>query len=290
MNKLTAGNRITLLRNGAEYFPAVLAAIRQASREIYLQSYIFEADAIGLAVADALKQAAKRGVMVKVLLDGFGSKSLPKSFVRELESCGVEVMFYRPKISPWTLKKNRLRRLHRKIIVVDNRIGFLGGINIIDDYNVPDEAPPRIDYAVKLEGPLVQALCKLSKTLWRKLSWLHFRQAMLQLDCEASPALNGGIPAALVIRDNVLHRRDIETAYLAAIHQATTHILIANAYFLPNKSFRDALIKASQRGVKVTLLLQGRVEYFYMIATRALYHLFLKPWHCNLRISQELYA
>jgi len=276
LNQFVAGNHIQLLRNGTEYFPAIVSSIQQAKHEVHLQSYIFEADAIGWLVANALIEAAQRGVRVKLLLDGFGSRHMPKAMLTRLESAGVEVMFYRPKISPWTLKKNRLRRLHRKVVLVDNQTGFLGGINIIDDYNVPDRAPPRIDYAVKINGPLVQALCLITKRLWRKLSRLHFREFQETVDCVACPALPHGVQASLVIRDNVLRRRDIEKAYLAAIHGASSHIVIANAYFLPNKTFRDALIEASQRGVKITLLLQGRVEYFYMVATRALYELLLK--------------
>jgi len=275
INQPISGNHIQLLRNGTEYFPALLEAIAQSQSEIHLQTYIFEADAVGLAVADALKNAATRGVKVNLLLDGFGSKALPKSLVQEMEQVGIQVMFYRPKISPWSLKKNRLRRLHRKVTVIDKTIGFLGGINIIDDNNVPDQAPPRVDYAVKIEGPLVAAICQLSKRMWKKLSWLHFRKSSLQSVCAAPAAKADGIQAALVIRDNVLHRRDIENAYLIAINHAQSDIIIANAYFLPNKAFRDALIRASNRGVKVTLLLQGRVEYFYMVATRALYRLFL---------------
>jgi cardiolipin synthase len=292
---LMAGNRITLLRNGTEYFPAITEAIHGASVSIDLQTYIFEADTVGMAIGHALTQAAQRGVCVRVLLDGFGSKALPPSLIETLEQAGVDVMFYRPKISPWSLKKSRLRRLHRKTLVIDQRLGFLGGINIIDDNNVPHQAPPRVDYAVKIEGPLVGTLCHLSQTLWQKLTWLHFRQGLRQTlkqgskqpqrhqqslasqppPCAAPAAFPEGILATLVIRDNVLHRRDIEKAYLSAIHAAKSDIIIANAYFLPNKSFRDALIQARQRGVQVTLLLQGRVEYFYMFATRALYRLFL---------------
>lgn len=292
---LVAGNRITLLRNGTAYFPAITEAINGANRSIDLQTYIFEADAVGMAIGHALIKAAKRGVDVRLLLDGFGSKALPTSFVKMLEQAGVNVMFYRPKISPWSLKKSRLRRLHRKTLVIDQKLGFLGGINIIDDNNVPHQAPPRVDYAVKIEGPLVSALCYLSQTMWKKLTWLHFKQGLRQAlkqdskqnyrqrqpqasqpqPCAAPAAYPDGILAALVIRDNVLHRRDIEKAYLSAIHGAQSDIIIANAYFLPNKTFRDALIQAKQRGVQVTLLLQGRVEYFYIFATRALYRLFL---------------
>lgn len=275
INQPISGNHIKLLRNGAEYFPALLEAIAQSQSEIHLQTYIFEADAVGLAVADALKHAASRGVKVNLLLDGFGSKALPKSLVQDLDGAGIQVMFYRPKISPWSLKKNRLRRLHRKVAIIDQSIGFLGGINIIDDYNVPDQAPPRVDYAVKIEGPLVTALCRLTHSLWRKLSKLHLKKIATMHSCDQQPAMPEGMKASLVIRDNVLHRRDIENAYLNAIRQAQSDITIANAYFLPNKTFRDALIEASRRGVKVNLLLQGRVEYFYMFATRALYRLFL---------------
>lgn len=131
MTRFFNGNQIQLLRNGADYFPALEAAIQNAEHDIYLQTYIFEADNIGINIANALKNAAHRGIIVNVLLDGFGCKDLPKAFVKELEAAGVQVMIYRPKISPWTLKKSRLRRLHRKITVIDSKIGFVGGIILL---------------------------------------------------------------------------------------------------------------------------------------------------------------
>ena len=138
------GNHIQLLRGGEAYFPALIIAIETAITNIYLQTYIYEVDKAGISVGNALKQAAQRGVTVNVLLDGFGCKDMPKAYLKDLENAGVQVMFYRPKISPWTLKKNRLRRLHRKIAVIDERIAFVGGINIIDDYNVPDNTHPAL--------------------------------------------------------------------------------------------------------------------------------------------------
>jgi cardiolipin synthase A/B len=284
MTYFIGGNRIQLLRNGAEYFPALEAAILHAKREIYLQTYIYQEDVIGIKIGNSLMQAAKRGVSVYVLLDGFGSKDLSKTYIQELECAGVQVMFYRPKISPWSLKKRRLRRLHHKITVIDGNVGFVGGINIIDDYDIPNHShynvPPRIDYAVKLEGSLLPELTTRTHRLWRSIAWVHLRKPNV-IAVKSSTNINFksnqeyGMKAALVIRDNVLHRTDIEDAYLAAIQQAQSEITIANAYFVPGRKFRQALLAAAKRGVKVKLVLQGRMEYFLMFATQAFYSKFL---------------
>ncbi len=289
MTQFVGGNQLKLLRNGAEYFPALEAAIKSAQHEIYLQTYIYEADAIGVNIGNLLKQAARRGVSVNVLLDGFGSKDLPKSLVAELNAAGVQIMFYRPKISPWTLKKSRLRRLHHKMVVIDCKIGFIGGINIIDDFDVPNRmpnnVPPRIDYAVQVEGNLIATMALGAHRLWRRISYTHLRalnasgtiplENILLQTAKVKPT-NQGTKAALVFRDNMLHRRDIEDAYLSAIVHAKSEIIIANAYFVPGRRFRQALLEAAKREVKITLLLQGRMEYFLMFATHAFYSDFLK--------------
>ena len=281
MSDFTKGNQITLLRNGEEYFPALEAAINQAKHEIHIETYIYQADAIGLKIGNALKRAAQRGVAVYCLLDGFGSKDLPATYIQGLGLAGVQVMFYRAKISPWTFKKNRLRRLHRKTAVIDRKIGFVGGINIIDDYDVPKGATPRVDYAVRLEGALVPALYASVHKLWRRIAWSQLRPVAKPPEIhsaasKAEQASDGGIKAALLLRDNIMHRRDIEEAYLSAIANAKSEIIIANAYFVPGGEFRKALLEVARRGVKVKLLLQGRVEYFAMFATHAFYSLFLE--------------
>jgi len=274
------GNTIRLLRSGSEYFPALEQAILHANHEIYLQTYIYEVDEIGIRIGNALKQAAQRNVQVNVLLDGFGCKDLPESYIQELEQAGVKVMFYRPKISPWTFKKKRLRRLHRKVTVIDGSVGFVGGINIIDDNNTPQQTPPRIDYAVRIEGNLIAAIDKNVRLLWRRIAWSHLWRPeptyTTHRHRHAAHNTDTGMKAAFVLRDNVLHRRDIEEAYLSAIDNAQSEIIIANAYFLPGRKFRKALIDAATRGVKVKLLLQGRMEYFIMFATHAFYRTFLK--------------
>ena len=277
MSALLAGNSITLLCNGTEFFPALLQAIDEAEHEIHLQTYIFEADVVGRSIAAGLKRAVARGVSVCLLLDGFGSKSLSAELQHELEQAGVQVLFYRPKISPWSLKRNRLRRLHRKVAVIDGRIGFVGGINIIDDLNTPGHTPPRVDYAVSVQGPLTAVIRASVRRLWRRVAWARLRRVEVdKLGRRLRHNTAGDMWAGYVVRDNLLHRRDIENAYLAAIESARNEVVIANAYFLPGVHFRRTLLAARRRGVRVVLLLQGRVEYLLLdYATRSLYDQFL---------------
>jgi cardiolipin synthase len=222
-------------------------------------------------------RAAMREVMVCLLLDGFGCRSLPTSLIDSMQQSGVQVLIYRPKISPWTLKRNRLRRLHRKIAVMDGRMAFVGGINIIDDMNTPGHTPPRVDYAVQVEGPLLKPILGSARRLWRRIAWAHLRRVKpSRLTESIPPAASGNVWAAYVMRDNALHRHDIEAAYLSAIEVARSEIMIANSYFLPSADFQKALISAARRGVRVILLLQARVEYWLLdYASRALYHNFL---------------
>lgn len=271
--ELLQGNRIELLESGREYFPALISAMDSAVREIHLETYLYEADASGLPVTEALCAAAGRGVKVRVLVDGFGGRDFPKNVMPRLIEAGVQVLIYRPDVGGFSFRRNRLRRLHRKMAVVDGQIGFVGGINIIDDNHTPRHKPPRYDFAVRLEGPLAGQLHGAVRHLWELVSWVNLQRQYRLLEPRGpEPAPCGSTAAALVIRDNIRHRRDIEDAYLEAIGNAQREILIANAYFLPGIRFRHALIAAAQRGVHVVLLLQGRVEYRLLHwATRALY-------------------
>ena len=272
MAQLVGGNRITLLRSGAEYFPALIAECDAARREIHLETYIFEADETGRAIAQALMRAARRGVATHVMVDGFGSQALDRALIADMRQAGVRFLVYRRNISPWTLRRTRLRRLHRKIVLVDAAVGLVGGINLEDELVVP-----RLDYAVRVEGPLIADMYAAVKRLWDRVNAAGIGArypAVPRLQPSADP--RGGQRAAFVVRDNILHRGDIEQHYLAAIGAAREEILIANAYFLPGRTFRRALLEAAARGVRVTLLLQGRVEYFLQhYATRALYGPFL---------------
>lgn len=273
MIEFVNGNRITLLKGSAEYFPALAAEFDCARHEIHLETYIFEADATGRAVAGALERAARRGVAVQVLVDGFGSQDLDAALVAELRGAGVRFLIYRQRISPWTLRRARLRRMHRKIAVVDARAAFVGGINVVDDLDGAGAPEPRFDYAVRVEGPLVARIHFVVKRLWTLVCATQLRSRWAEARAAPPPPeFRGNQRAAFVIRDNIGHRRDIEQAYLVAIAQARNEILLANAYFFPGRAFRRALVDAAKRGVRVALLLQGKAEYVLQhYASRALY-------------------
>lgn len=267
------GNQVTLLQSGADYFPAIEAAFDRARHEIYLETYIYENDATGRRVANALQRAARRGVNVFLLIDGYGSRNLPQTMLDYLRENGVKLLVYRPQISPWTLRRKRLRRMHRKIVVVDQEIAFVGGLNIVDDQETSGDVAPRYDYAVAVEGPLVAAIRLSARRLWSMTAWSYFRKGVVRSGAPPAPGFTGGgVNAAFLVRDNFRHRREIEAAYLQAIEQAQSEIVLAHAYFLPGTDLRRALISAAQRGVRVILLLQGRVEYLVQhYASRALY-------------------
>lgn len=272
------GNALDLLETGRDFFPALIAAIDAAQREFHLETYIFEDDASGRAVAAALCRAAQRGVAVRVLADGFGAARFSVTLRPQLEAAGAKVLIYRPEIARFRLRRHRLRRLHRKLALADGRCAFVGGINIVDDIDAAKPAPPRFDYAVRIEGPLLAPIEASMRRLWTLVAWAGLRR---RLRLPATPPATGGprgsTRAAFVIRDNLRHRRDIEEAYLDAIDGAQEEILLANAYFLPGGRFRQALLAAAARGVQVTVLLQGRVEYALQhYATQSLYGALLR--------------
>jgi cardiolipin synthase len=267
------GNRLTLLNSGAEYFPALLAAIDSASREIYLESYIFADDEVGHEVAGALCRAALRGVQVNIIVDGFGGRNFAADFLPLLTEAGVRALFYRPEIGRFHIKRHRLRRLHRKLALIDSRIAFVGGINIVDDNNAPPDMRPRFDYAVAIEGPALLQVHHAMRRMWEIVAWASLKRRFRLRPgplprCEAA----GTQSAAFLIRDNIRHRNDILHAYLDAIDNAKHEILIANAYFLPGVRFGRALYAAARRGVRITVLLQGKTDHQLLrYATQTLY-------------------
>ena len=255
-----AGHQLTLLRNGAEYFPHLIAAIEAAKESVYLETYIYASDGAGRLISDALQNAAKRGVKTRLLLDGFGSADLPESWLQELRAAGVTVLWFRKEISWLNFKRYHLRRLHRKLALIDNTTAFIGGINIIDDLSHGLPAP-RLDYAIEIQGAVVQDVQVSMRRLWLLVAWTQFAHQG-QLDkIRLLKHADKQQQILFITRDSLRHRRDIERAYLKAIAESRQEIIIANAYFLPGKKFRHALLDAAQRGVRVVLFLQGKVEY-----------------------------
>lgn len=279
-----SNNALQLLATGTEYFPALLAAIDGAAHEVHLETYIFANDETGRTVAAALARAARRGVAVRVLVDGFGAREFAAGLGASLTADGVELLVYRPQPRQQRLHWHRLRRLHRKLAVVDGCLAFAGGINIISDFDTGVSAP-RFDYALSIKGPLVATIHADMRHLWHIVRWSHLGRRPPAPDYQPpTPQPAGSVSAALVIRDNLRHRRDIEEAYLEAMASAQQEIILANAYFLPGKPFREALTTAARRGVKVTLLLQGRADY--VLQHRAMQSIYDSLLNAGVRIFE----
>jgi len=288
-----------LLRGGDQLFPAQGERIAAARHEVWLATYIFHHDSAGQDLVAQLRGAARRGVRVRVVVDGFGSKaSLP--WLREaLDGSGVALAVFRPIDRWWRwLQPGQLRRLHQKLCVVDGEHAFVGGINIIDDrvdLNHGSSDAPRLDYAVELRGPCVSPVAQAARAVWtrawlgrdfgeelkamvrsrepvRRLQRLLRGLRMPRADKHESQQDLSPVCAAFVLRDNLRQRRTIEHAYVEAINLAQHSVDLITPYFYPGNSFRRALCDAAQRGVRVRLLLQGKADYrIAAMAAQALY-------------------
>jgi len=266
------GNQLRLLQSGSEFFPALIAAIDAARIEIHLETYIFNVDPTAGAVRDALMRAARRGIRVKLLIDGVGSRAMPADWLDALKTAGVSVLIYRPIVSGWLSNPHNLRRLHRKLAVIDARIAWVGGMNLMDDFEPVRFAQPRLDFTVEVQGPLLARIHQSVRHLWQLVALTQLRSSEPAQRIEPSWPTDGHVRAAYVVRDNFAHRRDIERVYLAALARARQEIILASAYFLPGHRFRKLLRKAAARGVRVQLLVQGHTDHpFYQTAARALY-------------------
>jgi cardiolipin synthase A/B len=259
------GNDFQLLENGEEFFPRVFACIANAQREVIVETFILFEDKVGLQLHEALIAAARRGAQVDVTVDGFGSPDLSAHFLSTLAEAGVRLHVFDPRkrILRWRL--NVFRRMHRKIVVVDGQVAFIGGINYSADH-LGDYGPEaKQDYAVEVCGPLVAEIHRFSHAALaqglryqRPRHWWRWRRH-LRVSPQDLPRA-GSAAAMLVIRDNGQHRNDIERAYRLAIRTARQRIVIANAYFFPSYRFIRDLRHAAQRGVDVRLILQGQPD------------------------------
>lgn len=297
----SGGNQLQLLRGGDMLFPAMVQAIQRATSEVWLATYIFHNDLASDAVAQALAEAALRGVQVRVVLDGFGCKGSFPQLSSVLLPAGVQLTIFRPLKRWWNwLQPQNLRRLHQKLCVVDGRVGFVGGINMLDDRLDLKHGwsnSPRLDFAVQLSGPAVQAVEQAISAVWSRAQLgRHFKQEVVSIASHGQPLANAKrlirrlrmtqepdgsgtavsdmqpMQAAFLLRDNVRQRRTIERSYIDAIRHSRTRVDLISAYFYPGRSFRRALVEAAQRGVKVRLLLQGKLDYRMAgLAARALY-------------------
>jgi cardiolipin synthase len=286
---LRPGHRLDLLEGSREMFPALIEAIDAARTEVRLETYIFDFTASGAQVAYALERAARRGVHVMVVVDGFGTGLLAPDWRERFVQTGVQWRVFAAPGRIGVLWPANWSRLHRKLCLVDNQTAFCGGINILDDFHDPTHGKlehPRFDFAIRVTGPLVEQVREAMVRLWQRLEVAQeLRSARLGA---ALGTLRAGRPgripgpvadtahhlarAAVVLRDNLRNRARIERAYRRAIGHARSEVIIANAYFVPGRRLRHALVSAARRGVKVQILLQGRYEYFMQYyAARPIY-------------------
>lgn len=279
------GNEVELLRGGDQLFPRMQEAIDQARSEVWLATYIFHDDATSLALADRLLAADRRGVRVRLVVDGFGSNGSLAALRERFVDSGVALAVFRPMDRWWHwFQPGQLRRLHQKLCVVDGELAFVGGINVIDDrldiHHGVSELP-RLDFAVQLRGGLVDPVAQSVRSIWSR-AWLgrDFDDALLDYvplrrrfglwvtqlwrGPQRLPEPVGRLQpvcAAFVLRDNLRRRRTIEHAYADAIRGARERVDVICPYFYPGQRIRDALRHAAGRGVRVRLLLQGKLDY-----------------------------
>jgi cardiolipin synthase len=272
------GNDIRLLENGEEFFPRVLACIANARKEVVVETFILFEDKVGLQLHRALVAAAQRGVQIDVTIDGFGSPDLSDQFIDSLIAVGVRMHVFDPGRRVFGQRMNMLRRMHRKIVVVDGQVAFVGGINFSADHLLDFGPEAKQDYSVEIHGPLVAEIQRFThaalvqgQRYQRERQWWRWRRRLRTHPDDIEPA--GTAAAMFVVRDNGQHKSDIEHHYRLAIRAARKRIVIANAYFFPGYRFMRDLRRAARRGVDVRLILQGEPDMpIVKTAASMLYH------------------
>lgn len=292
-------NRVELLENGEDYFPRVFEAMRQAKTEILLETFIVFEDKVGNELQEVLIAAAQRGVRITASLDGFGCGELSTQYLSTLSEAGVRIQIFDPAPKLLGIRTNWFRRLHRKIVVVDGTIAFIGGINFSADHLADFGPEAKQDYSVEVQGPAVAdihhfALLQSGRPARAKYWWQRRRQRRSEL---AFTDHDGQV--RLVYRDNGEHPTDIEEVYLQVLRSAQRRVVIANAYFFPGYRLLREIRNAARRGVDVRLILQGqpdllaaklaaRMTYDYLLeAGVKIYEYCDRPLHGKVALVDE---
>ena len=268
--------KATLVHSGEDYFSRLERIILESKSEIHIQTYIFDYDSTGKKIIEALKIAASRNVKINILIDGFGSLSFPTEIINELSKIGIELRVFSPFFSANSLYIGR--RLHHKIIVSDAKTALIGGINIAEKYHGTEKTPPWLDYAVGINDEnIAEALQKLCRDIYFKNRIIRRKEIKSVFD-------KGEVNNISVLQNDWLKRKnEIFKTYINKISTAEKEIVIVSSYFLPGKKLIRTLKKASQKGVKIKLILSGISDV--PMARRASCHLYSKL----LRFNIELY-
>jgi cardiolipin synthase len=270
-------NEVQLLINGEDFFPSVFAAIRGAREEVLIETFIFRQDKVGNELQAVLIEAAQRGVRIEMLVDGYGSDELDDPFIHALTEAGVHLLAFDPQPRRMGIRTNLFRRLHRKTVVVDGEVGFVGGINYCADHLADFGPMAKQDYAVRVRGSIVADLHRACLQLMDETSRLTRAPRTWLSRSPAPDADSAQARVLLSIRDNTAHTNDIERHYLDAVVNAKQRIIIANAYFFPGYRLLRELRNAARRGVEVTLILQGMPDMpLVRLCSRLLYNYLLR--------------
>ncbi|MCO8170154.1 cardiolipin synthase ClsB [Pseudomonas sp. 21LCFQ02] len=265
------GNSVELLINGEDFFTAVFQAIRSARRQVLVETFIIFEDRIGEGLQQALIEAAGNGAQVVVTVDDYGTCDLSSAFVKQMIDAGIHIQLFDPQPRLLGMRTNLFRRLHRKVVVIDGELGFIGGINYSVDHMTETGLTAKQDYAVRVRGPIIADIHR--SALGMLSAAVRERLAPVPLRLEQA----GHARMLLAERDNRQHTTDIEEQYLQAIRAANSRITLANAYFFPSYRFLRELRNAARRGVKVTLILQGKPDMpFVRVCSRLTYTYLLR--------------
>ncbi|MDQ3046333.1 MAG: phospholipase D-like domain-containing protein [Bacteroidota bacterium] len=257
-----SAEEVILVYSGEDYFDRLKDLIQSAKSTIHFQTYIFDEDSTGILIADELKNAAKRGVSIHLLIDAFGSGKLTDEFQQALIDSGIHLRMFEPFFSKNTFHLGR--RMHHKIIVSDQKTALIGGINIADKYRGSATEPAWLDYAILIRGEISREAERICfRLLNRKFS---------------NETIESSIPAVKepMVRfrsnDRLRGRNQVSRSYFEAFRQAEKSITLVSSYFLPGKKIRRALKQAASRGIKVTIILAGKSDA--PLLRRASYYLY----------------
>lgn len=256
---VTQHNKVQLLKSGREKFTDLFAAIREAKHHIHLEYFNFRNDSIANALFDLLAEKAKEGVEVRALFDAFGNwsnnKPLKKKDLKAIRNRGIEIVKFDPLVFPWV--NHAAHRDHRKIVVIDGKIGYTGGMNIADYYinGLPNIGTWR-DMHIRIEGPAVEDLQRIFLTIWNKT-------AKQKIEGEVyfqAPDSVGNTTVAVVDRTPKKNSRMMSHAYAISIYAAHENVRIVNPYFVPTSSIRKTLNMAIDRGTKVEIMISSKAD------------------------------
>jgi cardiolipin synthase len=296
--QLVEGNRTQTLLNGVEIFPSMLEAIRSAEKSICMETYIYWSGEVGRQFTDAMAERARAGVKTHVLLDFIGSAKIDDAYIEQMKQAGVEVVEYNA--IPWFSLSRINNRTHRKILVVDGKIGFTGGVGVADIWLGNADSPEHWrDTHYRFEGPVVSQMMAAFND-----NWLASRGALLHGDDYFPELTPAGPERAQVFKSSP--RDGSETArlmYLLTIASARKNILMSNAYFVPDDLSVRMFVSAAKRGVKIQIIAPGKITDTKIVraASRSRWGEMLEAgveffeyqptmFHCKVLVADDLWT